>query len=327
MPLYPDVAAMLSAHGLDAPEVTFEHDGYSHAEMSRLRQGADSYVLKRTSCTTDWIIQMTTDHALREAQLASADVTRSLPEGLRSPSIAAAHDGDGFALLMCDLAPYLLPQGGLLADRTLDLVLARLAAMHAQLWCSPPKEGIGWCGLRERLLMLSEPAGRRLQEAGLMEFGFAAGWERFHAAAPPEASRLMRRLHDDPSPLLRMLGDLPPTLLHNDVKVANMAVDGETVWLFDWALAGIGPVCVELAWFLTVNSSRLGRPLSDVWSQYLSHLESVRRITMPETQAATQFGLMQVCGLLLMGWAMATGGTDFRWWCDGAVDAGKRFAL
>jgi hypothetical protein len=325
--LAPDVSAMLVRAGIRGKETPFAHDGYSGAAMSRIQDGGCAYIIKRVSRTEDWIIQMTSDHSLREAQIAVSGLLSELPPGLRSPSIDAARDGDGFALLMHDLTPYLLPTAGLLDESTADLVLQRTAAMHARFWDAPPAQDIGWCGLQGRLLMLSEDAGERLRDADLMQIGFAAGWERFHAAAPVPVSALVRRIQRDPKPLLRVLSQLPQTLLHNDVKVANLAIQDETLWMFDWALAGVGPVSFELAWVLAVNSSRLPWSLEATISRYRDHLNRELGRPVDPEEWAMQRAATLICGIVMFGWAKADDAAELNWWCEGAMKAAGTLGL
>jgi hypothetical protein len=310
---------MLAAHEITAPEVSFEHEGYSGATMARIEQGGVRYVLKRVQRTADWIIQMTSDHAMREAQIGASDVLDVLAPGLRSPSIAAARDGDGFALLMRDVTPWLLPASGDIPVSSFDILLSRVAAMHARFWGAPPREDLGWCGLRERLLFLSEPNGERLRAAGMMEMGFAAGWERFHRLAPSDVSALVRGLHHEPAPFIAALEALPQTLLHNDVKVANAAIEGETLWLFDWQLAGIGPVGSEIGWLLGANSSRLPWSLDETVEQYATHLRAQLGGRFDASMWERQRASAHIVGLMIFGWAKD--GEELDWWCMRALEA------
>jgi hypothetical protein len=324
--LFPDTRSMFAAHGITAAEMLFAHDGYSGATMSRIEQDGRRFVIKRVSRTVDWIVQMTSDQALREAQIGASNVLDSLAPGLRSPSIAAAYDGDGFALLMHDVSEHLLPNQGRLPAATLDLILARLADMHARFWDATPTEDIGWCGLRERLLMLSEPSGERLREAGFMlAGGFAAGWEVFHQTAPQRVRDLVRDLHNDPSPVIDVCNALPQTLLHNDVKTANIAVEGETVWLFDWALAGLGPVSSELGWLLGVNSSRLPWTLDETLERYGEHLRRALGARFDAGMWRQQQAVAHVSGLMMFGWAKGDQPDELRWWCERAMSAAEQF--
>jgi phosphotransferase family enzyme len=317
--LYPDSASMFAALGITASETPIAHDGYSGATMSRIEQDGRAYIVKRVSRTTDWIIQMTSDHAMREAQIAASDVLVPLAPALRTPSIAAARDGDGFALLMRDLTPHLLPPEGVLAPDTWELILRALAKMHGHFWEAPIVREIGWCGLDEYLLFLSEPAGRRLHEAGLMEVGFGAGWERFHAAVPRVVSDLVRRLHADPSSIVAACNRLPRTLLHHDVKTANIAIDGRTVWLFDWALAGYGPAGCDLGLLLAINSTRLLWTLEETAARYRESAHSGIGARFDAAQWPRQLAVAHVTGLMLLGWSKQ--GEELEWWCERAMEA------
>ncbi len=173
--LFPDVASMLAAHGITSRETPFAHDGYSGATMARIEQDGRRFVIKRVSRTRDWIIQMTSDHAMREARIGASDVLDGLAPGLRSPSIAAARDGDGFALLMHDLTSYLLPSVGVLPPETWDVILSATASMHARFWNAPPAEAIGWCEMRERVLFLLRARGRTLTRGRIDGAGLRCG--------------------------------------------------------------------------------------------------------------------------------------------------------
>jgi hypothetical protein len=319
---------MLAAYDIQEPEVPFAHDGYSGATMSRIvDQVGERYVLKRVSRTLDWIIQMTSDHALREAQIAASGVLEPLAPALRSPSIAAAHDGDGFALLMRDLTDWLLPPNGVLPASNWERILSRVAMLHATFWEAPPADDLGWCGLRERLLMLSQPAGERLRVAGLTEFGFASGWERFHDAVTPDVSVFVRALHHDPSPLVDVCERLPQTLLHNDLKTANMAVEGDTLWLFDWALTGIGPIGVDLGWLLCVNSTRLPWTLDETLDRYAVHLRAALGSRFDAQDWERQRAVAFLSGLITFGWAKVDDAEELNWWCLRGLDARSTLQL
>ena len=327
-----DVAAMLDRNSIAGAEVPFEHDGYSGCRMSRIESGGRSYVIKRTRFADDWMIQMTSDLAVREARIAVSDVLAPLRR-VRSPSIDAAHDGDGFALLMHDVAPYLVPTDRRLTPDLANHLLAAAAELHACYWQALPEEDLGWCGMRERLLMLSPQVGQRMVAAGFDDIGFVRGWERFHAWAPGDVSDLIRRLHDDPSNLVATLASLPQTLLHNDIKAANCAVEGDTLWLFDWALAGTGPVCAEIAWMMGVNVELLPWTLDESLERYAGLLkQSLGDRRFQEARWDEQYDLSRLMRLMLLGWAKVPRGDshdsgELRWLCEGALAAARRHGL
>jgi aminoglycoside phosphotransferase (APT) family kinase protein len=60
-----------------------------------------------------------------------------------------------------------------------------------------------------------------------------------------------------PQPLAALLRDCVATLVHNDLRGANLGlVPGRTLVL-DWGLAGSGPPELDFAWYLFVNSWRI----------------------------------------------------------------------
>jgi hypothetical protein len=326
--LYTDVETMLAAHGAGGAMRPFAHEGYSGAALSYVEGGATRFVLKRIAGEPDWLRRALRDERCREARLAASPFAARLPEGVRSASIAACHDGEGYAVLMHDLTGVVPPPDGALPRPQVSLVLQRLAEMHAAFWEAGPG-GIG-CGPvpLEDWLRVLEPAHLRALAAEGIDFGGPRGWELFERLAHPDAVALVRALHADPSPLLAASAALPPTLLHGDAKVANMGIDGDTLWLFDWQTVMYEPVAHELSWFLAVNSSRLPDSLDATLETYAAHL---RRAIGPRFDAAQwprQVAVCAVAGLRTYGWGKALDADagrpeELRWWCERAL-AGAR---
>ncbi len=326
--MLPDADSLLRAHGIDAPESPLAHNGFSGARLSSIVQAGERYVLKRMRYADDWIMRVTNDVACREAQFAASSLPERLPPGLTVPTLGAARDGDGYALLMRDVSHALLPESGIVSSATMDAVLQRLAEMHAAFWDDPLSDApVDWLDANLRSMMLSPSTGHMLVEEG-NDFGMARGWEMFERFATPDAARTTRALFEDAAPLNALLASLPRTLIHGDAKLANMAPEADgTLWLLDWALVSHAPVAFELAWFLTVNSSRLPWPLDGTIERYAGHLERAlgrERFVLadwPRQQAA-----IALSGLLLGGWMKAldheAGRPDeLAWWCERATTA------
>jgi thiamine kinase-like enzyme len=160
-----------------------------------------------------------------------------------------------------------------------------------------------------------------------MEFGFATGWERFHDAVPSEVSKLVRALHEDPAPLVTACDALPQTLLHNDVKIANIAIEGDTLWLFDWALAGIGPVGLELGWLLCVNSTRMPWTLDEALARCAAHLSAALGARFDAVSWERQRAVAYVSGLIMFGWAKVDSPDELDWWCKRALQGRSTLQL
>jgi len=332
--MYPDVASLLRANGISAAESPLGvTGGFSGSSLTSLEQGGERYILKRMRSAGDWIMRVTSDTSCREAQLAASPLLERLPERVRVPSLGASRDGDGWLLLMRDISPLMLPDDGIVEPRVLQVILRAAAELHARFWDDPLTDARPWLtGTRERLLLLSPATGAALAADGV-EFGIVGGWQAFERRTPRDAARLAARLFADITPLLDVLDSLPATLVHGDLKFGNAGIDGDVLWLIDWALAVRAPVAVEIAWFLGVNSSRLPWPLDDTINSYALMLDAVLGAARFESAAwERQRAAIFVCGLLMYGWGKALDAEagrpdELRWWCEGAIAGARTLGL
>jgi aminoglycoside phosphotransferase (APT) family kinase protein len=333
---YPPLAELLDRHGLTgATEAPFEHDGWSGAALTRLRRGSDGagFVLKRDSLARDWIARVTGDvPELREARLAHAAPTLTPRVGL--PHLGVGRDGDDVALLMPDLGGSLLRWEAPVDVATLDTVLAALAELHAAPWQDALPADFPWTDLRRRVLLLTRRAAAGYEAAGNpVGERFRQGWDAFDRHAPRDARWLIDHLTDDPEPLLAALARRPAVGLHGDLKLGNIALANDgAVQLIDWQMTLVGPIAVELGWFLVCNVAGLPLDPDEVLDRYR------RAAGLPADDAwAVDRDLAILIGLLLRGWrkgldadaglTTASGwpaAEDLAWWSDQAVAAAAR---
>lgn len=317
--MHSDVASLLAAHGLTgASNAPFAHTGFSGATLTRLvRDDGVAFVLKRMSIQRDWIMRATDDDQCREAAIATTGMR--LGPAIASPSVGAARDGDGYALLMRDISDCLLPQG-VVPDELLDLILLRIGELHER---RTPAD-MPWCDPGKRLTLLT-PQGARIAEAygAPVARDIIEGWRLFEQLAPPSVVELINLLSHDPDPLLNRLhpshDENEPWcgfgLLHGDLKFDNIGIDSAgRMWLIDWSMTMHSSTVVEVGWFLAINSRRMTRSLDDV----LAVLVEGRRAQL----------LAVLCGLLLRGWRKALDAEagqpeELRWWCEGAEAAAR----
>jgi hypothetical protein len=324
--MYPDVASLLRAHGISAPDSRAAvGGGFSGSSLASMEHGGERYILKHMRAADDWLMRATADPSCREAQFAASPLLDRLPDRVRTPALGAARDGDGWLLLMRDISPLMVPDDGVVAPPVLDVILRAAADLHAQFWDDSLAGARPWLtGTRERLLMLSPATGAALAADGVA-FGIVPGWQAFGRRASREAAQLAARLFADLTPLLDVLDSLPATLVHGDLKFGNAGIEDDTLWLIDWALAARAPVALEVAWFLGVNSSRLPWTLDETLDRYARLLESALGAARFEAAAwERQRAAVAVCGLLMYGWGKALDAEagrpdELAWWCEGAV--------
>ena len=355
---------LLAEHDLlGVEERPFPNDGWSGSVLTVLGDRGRRFVLKRTSATSDWIVRSTRDSMIREAVLAAGPNPFRAP--LRTAHLGAAADdapraqseadaalaGPGgagpepvAAILMPDLSGSLLHwnQGAgdaaTIDHETLDQVLAAIAELHAQPWSRRLPPGWPWCPDLERITLLTRPSAERYAAEGVWVGGrFLQGWDAFERAAPPRARDLVRELSVDARPLLDALDSLPRTGLHGDLKLANVAIHPEGGASFiDWQMTAVGPIAIELGWFLVANVAELRGGPDQVLDGYRKALGTAGGDEVMGDWE-TQRDLAMIIGLLLRGWRKAldaeagltlpTGVSardDLAWWSDAAVDAAAR---
>jgi len=187
-----------------------------------------------------------------------------------------------------------------------------------------------WCPLRERIALICRSSLERPGPArDAVAERLLPGWDRFDRLATPSARDVVAALSADPGPLVRALEAQPATLIHGDLKLANVGIAGDgSVEVVDWQMVMVGPVAIELGWFLVSNVNALPLSAEDVLERYRAAGGSL-------DDAGAELAIL--VGLLLRGWrkgydadagiTLASGVTaadDLAWWCDRAVEAARR---
>jgi hypothetical protein len=323
-PLEPEVLAFLDRrHGLNARHAVAREpltsaDSATGARLERLIVSDDAgrqsrYVIKRLRPLGDWIARATGDTRVREYQIATGGVLGALPEGLATPVVGSLALADGsFALIMRDVADGLPPSGDdpLTAEQVASS-LRVVARLHTTFFGFPARltAGLGLCHLARWLTMLAPATGDReadMQPRDPVTPLLRPGWDAF-ARQEPAAWEQLAPLLALPARLIAALRELPATLLHGDVKAANVAFEDGRVLLLDWGLALRGPGALDLGLFLAVNSAKLPMERDATIELYRAERERLGRLPATGELWERELALGLLAGTMRLGWAKALG--------------------
>jgi len=114
-------------------------DGHSGAKMWRvLANDGEQYILKRVSYSQDWIMQVTDDRRCRAVLAWTTGLLDRLPAHIAHETLACACDGDGWAILLRDVGPALIPPGDdAVSVGDNEQLLDAMAALNAAFWDEP----------------------------------------------------------------------------------------------------------------------------------------------------------------------------------------------
>lgn len=272
----------------------------------------------------------------REWSLLAERTLDAVWEAFVSPFVAYAVEGGRSGLLMEDVGAHLFPDvREPIARSHEDELLAALARLHARFWRSPALS-ISWLGrassTSELVLptVLDDAAALALMPPPLRE-RLRLGWDAALARVSARAAGVLR----SPARIIHEAwADLPETLVHGDVKVANFApIPERGVAAFDWALVGAGPSTTDLGWYLAVNASRLARSKEAVIARYRELLERELRTQLDDELWARLEDVAVIYGARTMLWSKAAraaaGGdaarADWDWWALRLEEAAGRW--
>lgn len=209
-------------------------------------------VIKRIRWSTDWHALATDDIQGREVAIWETGVLDRLPPAMGHAVLAVARFEDGAALLMDDLDDHFLPESSSWSPGRVMGVLRSMAAMHATFWEEAPVDALGTARLERMVGRMSETRLRALAHVlpdNEFVAAFPEGWVLLEDRVGPGLARELRALADDAAPAVAALADYPTTLLHGDLREANVAWDGTRAIAVDWQPT-VGPPGFELVYFL-----------------------------------------------------------------------------
>jgi aminoglycoside phosphotransferase (APT) family kinase protein len=252
----PDDAPIAAARRLDeiARREPLTHAGQSGTSLERIVLADGRRLVVKRLSRDDWVARSTHDDG-REASLWTEGVLARLPPEIDHAVLAAGRGETGAWLLMRDVSDELLPPHRRLTREESRRLLATFAAMHRTF----AGERIdGACSLEDRIT-IAAPATVAGEVDGVdyLPKMLAVGWDVFAEAVPEDVATAVLGAAEDPEPLARELAGCPSTLIHNDLRGANLGLLSDCAIVLDWGMAGNGPCELDFAWYLFVNGWRI----------------------------------------------------------------------
>jgi phosphotransferase family enzyme len=252
----PDDAAVAAARRLNeiVRREPLTHAGQSGNSLERIVLADGRRLIVKRLSGDDWVARVTHDSG-REASLWTEGVLARMPGEIDHAVLAAGREGTGTWLLMRDVSDELLPPDRRLTREESRRLLATFAAMHLRF----AGERIdGACSLEDRI-MIAAPAtvAGEIDGVDYLPKMLAVGWEVFVEAVPEDVATAVLGAVEDPEPLARELARCARTLLHNDLRGANLGLLSDRTIVLDWGMAGTGPCELDFAWYLFVNGWRI----------------------------------------------------------------------
>lgn len=306
-------------------------DGFSGAEFSRIKLlhsgGRETnLILKEVNLKEDWFSFRTRDTLGREAAILNVPELETIFEIFFLPYHMIGTTPSKIGLLMEDVSDGLFPSERIELDQSdQDLMLDKLAELHAGYWESPIMESLPWLHQMNDFIYIMGPLDH-LNYTGNWAMSLPQmvkeSWEIAMTLLPDHLQELFLLSAGD---ITRPWKDLPHTLVHGDTKIANFAKgrDGR-LCLLDWAFAGHAPCTFDIGWFLAVNASRLADSKEAVLLKYRSMLEVHLGYTLDDElwQQLEQAGI--VSGAFMLLWSKARGvkngragaNQEWEWWIN-----------
>jgi thiamine kinase-like enzyme len=293
-------------------------DGKSGSVLERARLADGTrLVLKRVIPLGDWIMRATADSG-RAQSLYSQGILQRTPPVIDHAIVGVEEDGQGWILVMRDVSDTLLADDAMISRRDSRRILEAVTALHNTFWNQSYEE---LCSLPDRYSVLSPATAQRESErADLVPKLLARGWEIFADLAPPDVVEAISAIHDQPERFAEELRAPANTLIHGDLKLANIGLARDRVVILDWgSLTGMAPPAVDFAWYLAINASRISATKDEIGDDF-------RELSGPHhDETALQLALMGA--LAQLGWDKAIGAVehpdedarawekkDLQWW-------------
>lgn len=245
----------------------FETNGWSSTEAQFLGvNGCNGeeprYIIKRLRRDKDWVMAATDDRHWRSITVWQLGLLDHLPEEIAHGVIACSADEDGYAILMHNVSQDLLPEDQPVSETDNAFILKAMAALHAAFWENSLLENhkLNLCKPEDFFTHTSPEKARQIAQTNpsfVLEM-IIEGRRLIPKFVDADIAELMNDLVHDPAPLCTALARYPQTLVHSDVRKANLGLEHgkhPRLIMLDWARQTPTVPAVDLVYYLVTSSS------------------------------------------------------------------------
>jgi hypothetical protein len=286
---------------------------YSGSAIEAARVNGDGWqvelLLKRISAEWDYFMRVTEDKRGREVLVWQTGLLDRLPPEVGHAYVACCADGEQrWAILMRDVSQSLLSSRPPLSLAEHRIMLDALAALHATFWDDPhaaaPEDGFNHAWHHYHIIS-PDAAAREADGGAVMPRIVRDGWERLPQVVDGELAATLLALTNDPQPLVDALERLPQTVVHADVRAANLGLElGERprLLILDWALVGRGVAALDMIWYLAGLGISEPHERQALVEHYRAALERRLGVRFAHTWWQAMLDLSMLGGLIRYGW-------------------------
>jgi hypothetical protein len=247
-------------------------------ERVRLRDGR-TYVVKR----------------LRDARLArmwDAGVFARMPPSIDHALVGVEREGAGSIAVMRDVSAEMSRAAQTLDARDTRRLLDAVRAVHETF----QRESLGGLELEDVGAYVARFRPGDVAADHPLRDSMLRGWQRFDALAPDDVGEAVQAIHADPARIVDVLDAAPRTLLHGDLRPANVALGRERIVVLDWgSLSADAPSELEFAFVLGTWGHRVSPTLEEL------RCTVERSFGVPPDR----FAVASFVALAQIGWSMA----------------------